>query len=104
MTSGQAVAETFMADLAAGRVDSAYNSTTQGFRDRQTLQQLRDLVNQNPQLKSFIRHSNSLAPGNISPTLITFHGTINSPTGVVSFTLHVVKEGEQWKVDRFTIP
>jgi beta-aspartyl-peptidase (threonine type) len=42
MQNSEIVAKNFLSDLAAGRVDEAYGTTTQGYQSRQTRQQFRD--------------------------------------------------------------
>src|SRR5262245_7471665 len=100
--AARVVAEAFLMDLCDGKVDAAYTQTTAAFKTRLTLQELKDLVEKNP---TFKKRSNSwVFAQNPTPDLVVFQGTINSPQGSVNCTIHVVKEGNVWKVDRFSIP
>jgi hypothetical protein len=100
--AAQAVADTFLRDLGAGRVDEAYANTTKDFQARQSLAAFRDYVSKYPALKNY--QSQALTINNPSATLATFQGTASGPNGQVSFTVQVIKDGQTWKVDRFTIP
>jgi hypothetical protein len=102
MQGSQQAAESFMRDIAGNRVDAAYNSTTKDFQTRQTLAQFRDLVNKNPALKNF---QPPLMSNNFTPASATFQGNVAGQNGMwTSFTVTVIKDGQTWKVDRFTIP
>jgi len=99
----QSTADSFMQDLAAGRFDSAYARTTKDYQSRQTLAALRAFVSQNPALKNY--ESNSLDEPNFTNFVsATIEGTVTGANGEVAFTLVLNKDGQVWKVDRFTIP
>jgi len=93
----------FMMKISGGGVDPAYASTTKEFQSRQTLQQFRDLVGKNPSLKDY--NGDFARDGDFDPDKNTYRGTILSEKGkAMSFTVVTVKDGQSWKVDRFTIP
>jgi hypothetical protein len=99
----QSTADAFMQDIADGHIDDAYARTTKDYQARQTLAGLRAFVNQNPALKNY--DENSLEePTLTAPQAVTVEGTVRGPNGEIAFTLGLVKEGQAWKVDRFTIP
>jgi flagellar basal body-associated protein FliL len=102
MQTAQIAAEDFLSDLAAGRIDEAYAQTTQDFRKGQTAQQVRDLVAKNSAVKSSTNRM--VSPQNITPNQMRFQVIFQGPTGQTTGSLHVIKEGDKWKVDRFTIP
>jgi hypothetical protein len=104
-------ADKFMKLIARGGVEPAYAGTTQGFQSRQTLEQFRDLVDKNPLLKDYQwgispeNHEWMALDGDFDPDKNTYRGTILSEKGkAMSFTVVTVKDGQSWKVDRFTIP
>jgi hypothetical protein len=101
--AAQATAEAFMQDVAAGNTDAAYARTTKSFQARQTGVQFRDFVNQNPVLKNYQLDSLD-DPEFTTPLSATFDGAVLGPNGDVTFTLVLTKDGQGWKVDRFTIP
>jgi hypothetical protein len=100
MQASQMAAENFMSDVAANRLDAAYKNTTKNYQSQQTLPQFKDFVQKNPGLKNY--QPMSLQPMNLTSTASSFQGQI--PGQIKGFTVQVVKEGETWKVDRFTIP
>ena len=93
----------FMMKISGGGVDHAYASTTKGFQSRQTLQQFRDLVDKNPALKDY--NGEFARDGDFDPDKNTYRGSIVDLRGTtMKFTVVTVKDGQDWKVDRFTIP
>jgi hypothetical protein len=98
--ASQMAADNFMNDVAANRLDTAYKNTTKNFQAQQSLAQFKDFVQKNPGLKSYQQFS--LQPINFTSTASSFQGQV--PGQINRFSLQVVKEGETWKVDRFTIP
>jgi hypothetical protein len=98
--ASQMAADNFMSDVAANRLDKAYNNTTKNYQSQQRLEQFKDFVQKNPGLKSY--RPMSLVAMNFTPAASSFQGQI--PGQIPQFTVQVVKEGETWKVDRFTIP
>jgi hypothetical protein len=102
MQAGIQTAEDFLADLSADKPEAAYARTTKNFQAGQTLQQFKDFVAKYPVLKSHT--SNNTNTVNFSPNRHTLQNTLNGPAGSLACTFQLVKEGEQWKVDRFTVP
>jgi hypothetical protein len=99
----QTTADGFMQDVAGGRLDAAYARTTKDFQAGQTLAEFRAFVNQNPALKNYKPDSMD-KPTFTAPLSATLEGTVRGPNGEVAFTLGLMKDGQVWKVDRFTIP
>jgi hypothetical protein len=102
MQDAESTAEAFLQDIAGGQVDSAYARTSKDFQARQTPPQFRAFVNQNPALQKY--EGDSLDQLKFAPPSATFTGMVPGPNGDITFTLVVVKDGQAWKVDRFTIP
>jgi hypothetical protein len=103
MDDSEEVADQFMSDIADSRADLAYARTTTEFQQRQPFPQFRAFVGKNPALKNY--ESDSLRQTNLDPTKATYVGEVTGPNGArVSFTIQVVKDGEEWKVNRFSIP
>jgi hypothetical protein len=103
LSDAQFVAQGFVNDLGAGRIDQAYSATSQGYQARQTKDQLKALVDKNPALKNsnataFITNQ---APG---ATRMNAQVTATGTAGSVNCTVQLIKEDGQWKVDGFTIP
>jgi hypothetical protein len=98
-----AVADTFMRDVAAGRLKEAYASTTENFQARQPFAQFRTFVGQHPALKNY--QPDSLDDTDLTPTTASYEGSVTAQNGTeVTFTLQLAKDGTTWKVDGFTIP
>jgi hypothetical protein len=101
--ASETAAHHFMTAISRDRVEDAYGSATKGFQSRQTLQQLRDLVNKHPALKDY--QCEFARDGFFDPERNTYRGTVVALNGMtVSYTVVVVKDGRNWKVDIFTIP
>jgi hypothetical protein len=99
----QTTADAFMQEVSGGRLDAAYARTTKDFQARRTLPQFHDFVNQNAALKNY--QPDSMDDPTLTPQLsATFEGTVLGPNGEIAFTLVLIKDGQMWKVDRFTIP
>jgi hypothetical protein len=98
-----AAADTFMRDVAAGRLKEAYAATTKNFQTRQPLAQFRTFVGQNPALKNY--QPDSLEDTDFTPTMAAYEGSVTAKNGKeVTFTLQLAKDGTTWKIDGFTIP
>jgi hypothetical protein len=101
--ASETAAHRFMTAISRGRAGDAYAGATEGFQSRQTLQQFRDLVNGNPALKYY--RGQIARDAVFEPDRNTYRGKLGDPNGMTtSFTVVVIKDGENWKVDRFTIP
>jgi hypothetical protein len=99
MQASQTLAQSFLDDVGNGRLDEAYAETSQGFRQRTTREQFGALVEKYPALKGA---SGMPQPSSaMTPTAATFTVALSGPNGSVTVTVHTVKEGTQWKVDRF---
>jgi hypothetical protein len=97
------VVQSFLNDLSAGQIDSAYNRTTAAYRARQTLPQFKAFVNQNPLLTKFVDAQQ--APLNNQPgaNRLSLQYTLTG-NGILNLTFQVIKEGADWKIDGVTIP
>ncbi|MDW8264511.1 MAG: hypothetical protein RMJ52_04195 [Gemmataceae bacterium] len=92
-------AQAFLQDLSEGRVRSAYNRSTADFRDRHTPELFQALYDESPVLH---RH----APPQLREVErgvghVTYKGTLQGPNGRCMFTLRVVYEDDEWRIDRF---
>ncbi|HXG08494.1 MAG TPA: hypothetical protein VNK04_01775, partial [Gemmataceae bacterium] len=97
----QVTAQTFLNDLTVGRIEAAYARTTEGFQARQTLDEFRALLAKN---RAFQKQATVMVhPITMTPGTASFTATISAPDGAATCTVDVIKEGEQWKVDRFII-
>lgn len=103
----QTSADAFVQDVRAGQLQSAYGRTTAGFQSRQTFAQFQAFVAQYPALSTHTSLTNGGA--NISST--TGAGTRGivrytaiGPNNSLSFTLILVEQNGQWRVDSITIP
>jgi hypothetical protein len=95
----------FLNKVSGGQIEAAYNGTTDGFRAKQTLPQFKTFVAQNPLLTKFIMAQQ--APVNNAPGAqrLSIQYTLNdNGNGILNVTFHMVKEGEQWKIDGVTVP
>jgi hypothetical protein len=95
-------AQTFAADLSANQFQQAYDSTTRGYRDRHTLEQMRAYFDLHPTMKQ---------PGNFTqpqgaPWIKDHYAVrlIYNNNQATSATFNVIKEDGRWKVDDFTMP
>lgn len=100
----QLVAQNFLDDVAAGRLKEAYEGTTQAYQKRQKFEEFQAFVDKNPPLKKSTVQLFANAPQSPGMTVFSYQATVNGPSGPLSCTLQVLKEGNQWKVERFTIP
>jgi hypothetical protein len=98
----QTTADDFLADIKDGRLDGAYERTTESFRKGKSLEEFQKWIDHNPALRSYTSRAGS--PTTVTPGLVTLQTTLAGENGTVQCTVRVVKEGEKWKVDQFTIP
>lgn len=100
-------AESFVELLGEGNIDEAYNSTSQNFRRTQTREQFQAFVNRYPLLRNHEMvegESVKPAPGPNQAT-VTVTVTGQKPgQAPLKGTVRLVREGEDWKVDSFTVP
>lgn len=101
--AAELAAERFLDDVSDGDVDAAYDKTSKGFQSRQTREQFRAFVAQQPRLAN-ANERNTDTQTNAAGRL-TLKATIKDSMDK-SFTgaIDMVQEGGTWKVDRFTIP
>jgi hypothetical protein len=98
----ESAASEFMTYLADSDLEAAYDSTTNGFRARQSFVQFRDFVARNPALKN---PDPSFSTTNVTSRSATCQISVSGRNGrTTTFTLQLLKVGEAWKVDQLTIP
>jgi hypothetical protein len=102
MQEAQAAATTFFNDLAANRPDQAYAATSRAFQGRQTQDEFRAFVEQNPQLKR-VPVAQPIALQTGPGSRFTYQYPLGAP-GQGTCTVQVVKEDGHWRVDMLTIP
>jgi hypothetical protein len=105
--AAQQSADLFLNDLGAGRVDQAYQThTTQAFQASQSLAQFRAWVNQYPAVttQTSRQYSGVRIHSGTGGTQAFIQATVLGPNNTLSFTLILVKENDQWKVNRITVP
>jgi hypothetical protein len=104
-TGAQLAAQDFFQRLGSGNVETAYNATSKGFQSRQSLAQFRAFVDRNPGLKSAQNPTFQVDANSMTETSSKFQVIIPTTSGAtLNGTLRMIKEGDQWKVDDFTIP
>jgi hypothetical protein len=100
--SGRVAGEDFLSDVANDRLEAAYGRMTAAYQKGRSLDEFRKLIDQSPVLKT---HTSRTQSGiTVTPPKVVIQATLNRPTGASACTLQVIKEGEQWKVDQFTVP
>jgi hypothetical protein len=101
MQLAPAAAEAFLSDIAADRLDTAYERTSANYQKRQDLEAFRKLVAKYPAFKN---SSATVTNMQMAPGRCTFQFTTNGANGSVSCRVVMIKEEESWKVDQFTVP
>ncbi|MHB1426522.1 MAG: hypothetical protein ACYC3I_25455 [Gemmataceae bacterium] len=103
----QTSADAFVQDIHAGQLQSAYGRTSASFQARQTFPQFQALVTQYPALSTYT----SLTCSGVHISSTTGAGTQGivrytavGPKNSLSFTLILVEQNGQWRVDSFTVP
>jgi hypothetical protein len=102
--AADAAVQGFLNDLSVGQVEAAYQSTTAGFRDKQTLAQFKKFVERNPMLTKFTTAEQAPLDNAPGAQRLTLHYTLTGDKAPLSVTVQVVNEGEQWKVDSVGVP
>jgi hypothetical protein len=102
--NAQAVVEDFMGDVRNGQGAAAYANTSASFRKKQSQEQFQAFLDQHPELKNAMpNNAQPLQPLSTQGTM-KFRSTFVDGQGkFVTITLDLVKEGQQWKVDAFTV-
>jgi hypothetical protein len=100
------VADQFLDRLQHGDVEAAYEMTTRGFRERDTRQQFADFVQRSQMFTTHTTRTVSSARifTNQAGSQATVVMTLHSPKNAMTCTLLLVEEGDEWKVDRVTLP
>lgn len=99
--ASQQAGSSFLADIAADKLESAYEATSDSYRKTTTIKQFREFVAKNPAL---VNGTAAMTQIQFLNNVMTVTFQVNSPQGQTSCTLTLVKQGDDWKVDRFTIP
>lgn len=102
----QAGADTFLDQLAAGKVDEAYRATAPAFQAKTTAEEFQKLVEQYPAFTDQTRRSTGgmriyQRPG--EPQAVIQYN-LAGPHNSVSVALSLVKVGDQWKVEGVNVP
>lgn len=102
----QTSSDAFVQDIRNNQLPSAYGRTSTGFQARQSFPQFQALVTQYPALRTYT--SLTCAGINVSSTTGGTRGTVRytviGPNNSLSFTLILVQQNGQWRVDSFTVP
>jgi len=106
----QKAVDSFLADIRAGKLDNAYESTTREFKERMSRAEFEELIKQHPALKEKPTVNINMNSPNV--------GAPNFPGGMheysykaegkdhknkIEFSLTLEKEDGQMKVDQLTI-
>jgi hypothetical protein len=109
---GQAAAESFLADIRAGKLDEAYESTTKSFKDNMSRKEFEELIKKHPALKEKAKPSvldprspASPAPPQMFPMMNQYPYVAEEKGGKnrIEFVVGVEKEDGKMKVDQLTI-
>lgn len=102
----QTSADGFVQDIHDGQLQSAYGRTSAGYQARQNFAQFQALVAQYPALTTYT--SRTCSGINVTSNAGGTHGTarytVVGPNNSLSFTLILVQQNGQWRVDSFTVP
>jgi hypothetical protein len=106
MKVGQAVADQFLTEIASGQLEDAYSSTSAGYQKEHSLEQFKEFIDKNPFLKSQTSQMATTTNVTQNPTTLqlTLQYSLSGPDKSGTCTLTIVKEGDQWKIDHFTVP
>jgi len=108
----QKVVDGYLADIRAGKLDNAYQSTTKEFKAHMSRKEFEDLIKQHPGLMERPTASNinmnSPNPPGTPETFPNFHQYSYKAQGKdgkdkIDFTVTLDKEDGQMKVDQFTV-
>jgi hypothetical protein len=109
----QKAVDTFLADIRADKLDSAYQSTTKEFKERLSLKEFEELIKKHPALKE--RPTSNISTNMNSPNppgspqafpsmyQYTYKAQGKDGKDKIDFTITVEKEDGKMKVDQLTI-
>ena len=98
----QTTGEQFLTNIAGGDLDEAYAATSQSYQKEHTRKQFEEYVEKHPLLKNQAsRTTIQMSPMQNQGTL---QYTLSGAGKTGSCSLTITKEGEQWKIDRFSVP
>ena len=99
--TSMATAQSFLDDIAAGRLDEAFAETSEGYQAKVSREQFQELVDNHPTLKKAVA---AMTGNNFNNNTARLTFTMTNPEGAnTTCAVQMVKEGDEWKVDRFTI-
>jgi hypothetical protein len=96
------VFESFLADLTADQPEAAYELMSDKYKKATSLKEFKEMLAKHPAIVNSTVTSQMNSPPGGSTLTIPF--TLTGPKGTVSGTLHLIKEGDQWKVDQISLP
>ena len=94
-------AQSFLEDVAANRVDEAYEQTSEGYQAKTSREKFQEMLDNHPGLKKASAMMTGTNPGSNTARLTYVMTTPDG--GNTTCTLQMIKEEDAWKVDRFTI-
>lgn len=94
--------DSFLAKARQDDVQGVYDQTTQAFRDRVSLEELRKKL----QFSAIFREhtSRNITLAHQGPNQVTVNGTLTSPMSVSTFSLRTIREDGTWRIDDIRIP
>jgi len=101
MQVAQGVGQAFAGDISNGKLENAYARTSASYQHGTSIKQFQDLVAKHPALTN---GSPSIINFQLVNNTVVMQVTFNGPKGSTQCTVHMIKENDEWKVDRFTIP
>jgi len=107
----QKAVDTFLADIRADKLDSAYQSTTKEFKERLSQKEFEELIKKHPALKERPTSSINMNPQNppVSPQAFpsmyqyTYKAQGKDGKDKIDIAITVEKEDGKMKVDQLTI-
>ena len=102
MAAAAMVSEQFLTHLTADQPDAAYELMSEKYKKTKSLKEFKDMLAKHPAILNGT--VNSQPSGQPGGTTMTIPFTLTGPKGTVSGTLHLIKEGEAWKVDQISLP
>jgi hypothetical protein len=104
------VADAFLADIRAGRLDAAYRSTTEAFKKRMSEKEFTELIEKHPAFKEsaeLVNMDTNQAGKQAQPFPSTYRFRYTAASkddkNRIEFTVTVDKENEQLKVDQLQV-
>ncbi|HEV3119776.1 MAG TPA: hypothetical protein VGY58_22140 [Gemmataceae bacterium] len=103
LQAGTMVGQQFLNHLTADQADAAYEMMSEKYKKAKSLKEMKDMLAKHPAIvNSTVTQLNPNAQPGSNTMIIPF--TLTGAKGTVSGTLHLLKEGEEWKVDQVILP